>query len=121
MPKSKKPCKQQARKPKQAPACFVPKPTLERFIELNREADVHKKEIDRITFDQMELAFQVAKEITTQAFPGVPVVEVMALAIIKPSDYAKSATEVVKALQDAGITPSAIHLDPNRKVVTLIK
>jgi hypothetical protein len=94
---------------------------LERFTELAKEAREHQFEVDRITFEQMNLAFAMSKQILAAAFPGVKFTENKVISIIRPTDYSKSANDTVVALNAAGISPGEIQVDSNRLVITLIE
>lgn len=90
-----------------------------RFKELAEEVGPLQHAADKIKVEMLDLAFRMSLQIAREAFPAAAVQPVRALFEIKPSDYARNASEAVKAMQNAGVTPTLIIADETRKVIIL--
>lgn len=83
-----------------------------KVVPLQTEADGYKL---RLT----QLSHEISLDIIRQAFPNAMLVQIRAVAEVKPSDLAKSADETVALLIERGIQPTIIISDAARCTVTI--
>jgi len=92
---------------------------LLRFQQLAREGAPLQQRIAEISLEQVQLSHREAIEIVKAAFPNAKILEVVPLAEIKPSDFAKAAQTTVEKIYETGATPGLILIDNRRFLITL--
>jgi len=87
------------------------------FRALAQNAMPLQQKITEITAKQVATAFELNVAIIKDAFPGIQIDRVAALAEIRPTDLAKQAREAVRAISESGIIPTRMIVDTRRMIV----